>query len=69
MTEVQERKPLLFKKRDMERAILAATGAGLKIASAEVDPNGKIRLEFADGKAVQPEAPTPFDEWKNARPT
>jgi hypothetical protein len=56
MTETKERKPLLFKKRDVERAILAAASAGLRVASAEIDSNGKIRLEFAETSAPDSDA-------------
>jgi hypothetical protein len=44
------RRPSVFTQTDIERALKGAVRAGLKVARAEIDPNGKIVLTFTDGK-------------------
>jgi hypothetical protein len=50
-----ERKPLLFKRRDVERAALAASSAGLKVNCIEIAPDGRISLKVDEAEAE----PTP----------
>jgi hypothetical protein len=44
------RRSSVFTQSDVARALKGAMSAGLKVARAEIDPNGKIILTFADGK-------------------
>lgn len=38
-----------FQQRDVTRAIRGAMAGGVRPSRAEIDPNGKIILVFADG--------------------
>jgi hypothetical protein len=46
------RRPAAFTQSDIVRALQGAMRAGLKVARAEIDPQGKINLVFADGGKV-----------------
>lgn len=53
-------KPARFKQSDCTRALRAAVAAGLKPCGYEIDPNGTLRVIFANG--LQPKAGNSFDE-------
>jgi hypothetical protein len=57
------RRSSLFTQSDVARALKGATRAGLKVARAEIDPQGKINLIFADGGEAAVEA-SDFEVWK-----
>jgi hypothetical protein len=50
---MSERKPLLFKHRDVERAAIAAATAVLKVNRIEIAPDGSIRLSVSDGQSPE----------------
>ncbi len=49
-----------FKQSDATRAMRAAASAGLKLRECKIDPDGAIRLIFADGAPVG--SANPWDE-------
>ena len=55
--------PLTFKQTDLLRAIRTFQKAGLPVARAEIDRDGKIVVVVGDGKAIQGST---ANEWDGA---
>jgi hypothetical protein len=49
--EKRKRRPLVFKKRDISRAVAGHMQAGLSVARTEIDPSGRIVIVTKDSDA------------------
>jgi len=51
---------------DISKALKAAKAAGLPVSGFEIDENGKMTFQVANGSRIDPSA-EPFDSWKASR--
>jgi hypothetical protein len=58
------RRPAIFRKSDLERALRAVKAAGLQVARIEIDQTGKMTVVIGDHATV---AESPLDQWKASR--
>jgi hypothetical protein len=43
-----------FRQQDLTRALKGAIAAGVQIARLEIDPSGKIVIQFGNGERAEP---------------
>lgn len=58
------RAPSTFRQRDVTAAVKAVVAAGLPVARAEIDKDGKIVV--VAGKPEESRAPSDSNEWDSA---
>jgi hypothetical protein len=54
-----------FRQHDVTRALRAVAAAGFEAARLEIDPTGKIVIQFGNGERVEPS--DALDEWMAGR--